>query len=92
MGVWTPVHRLHICLIAGGFSGGHGLNFQWLSLSSDGDQDDAQVCVRATSRPLQNAVHASVAASMAAPRGKEAPGLRRVDRHCRAPISNCLEV
>ena len=38
--------------------------------------------------PSSPAVHVTVAA----PCGKEAPGLRLVDRHCRGPINNCLEV
>lgn len=37
-----------------GFLDGHRLNFQWLSLSADGDQDDARECVRAVPPPLQS--------------------------------------
>lgn len=37
-----------------GFIDRHSLNFQWLSLPADGDQDDARECVRAIPPPRQS--------------------------------------
>lgn len=43
---WERGHRWQVYLMVDGFIDRHSLNFQWLSLPADGDQDDARECVR----------------------------------------------